>query len=171
MTSVTSESDHQSHVLQQYSVNQFRTNEPKTPHNDILVSPRSQALKDLQKSTKEVKENNRFTVPSPQLQFAEMWESGKSVPVMSSHLKLHSCRVIELDKQNLKVEPHMTPTAIPSTEVHRSASPLRSQSPVSANHSDKYTKNYMSLPVMCNAWTVALPDPPTKYSSKRLMQK
>ena len=184
MTSVTSESDHKNHVLHQYSVNQLRTNEPKTPLHEyhILVSPRSQALKDLQKSTKEAKdsiESNGITVPSPQLQFAEMWESDKSVPtVSSSHpLKTHSCRVIELDKQNLRVEPHMPPPAVLSTEVHRSASPLRTQSPALMHHPDEDVKHYTSslnTPVMYNAWTVALPDTPNKHStltSKRLMQK
>lgn len=190
MTSVTSESDHQNHVLQQYSLNQLRTNEHKIQtHCDGIVSPRSQALKDLRKSTKEAKEmkysseNDGFTVPSPQLQLSEMWESNKSVPTVSSHhhFKPHSCGVIELDKQNLKVEPHMVPTAVLSTEPHMvfsSTSPLQTKSPVHTNP-DENENHYSYLtsddkPVMYNAWSVAKPNSPIKHSmltSTRLMQK
>lgn len=188
MTSVTSESDHQNHVLQQYSLNQLRTIHPHCGGIDILISPRSQALHDLQKSTKakEMKhgaENDGFIVPSPQLQFSEVWESDKSVPTVSSHhhFKPHSCGVIEQDKQNLKVEPHMVPTTVLSTEPHMvlcSTSPPQTESPVHTNPDEN--ENHYSYhtsddkPVMYNAWSVAKPNSPIKHStlmSTRLMQK
>lgn len=175
MMSVTSESDHQHHVLQQYSLNQLRTHEQRKTHSSVDISPRSQALRALRKSTMEAQEaeqkpsieNGGFTVPTPQVQLTEIWESDKSVPtVPSHHFKPHSCGMVELDKQKLRVEPSMTPIPAvlpPSPPLQRS--PLHSNSDVLVNVVPARDK-----PVMYNAWTVARPISPTKYST-RLMHK
>lgn len=176
LTSVTSESDHQTHVLQQYSLNQLR----KMQHScdSIQLSPRSQALQDLQKSTREAKEaetkhsseNASFNVPSPQLQPAEMWEGDKSIPtVLSHHIKPHSCEGFELNRQNLKVEPQMSPTRVLFTSpVHVDSdenSIMRMESSFLSPH---------EKPVLYDAWTVAKPYTPTRHSiltSTRSMHK
>lgn len=147
---------------------------------DVQLSPRSQALRHLQKSTKEAKElemknvteNDGFTVPSPQLQLAEMWESDKSVPTVSSHnFRPHSCKVIELERQNLRVEPHMTPTPVISLSPSQTMSPVHMiiNENLDSSHLPSHDKA-----VMYDAWTVAKPNSPTKHSmltSTRLMQK
>lgn len=169
VTSVTSESDHQHHVLQQYSLNQLRTHEQQKNQSSVDISPRSRALRNLQKSTKEAEQkrsikNEDLSVPTPQLQLAKMWESDKSVPTVPyNHFKPHSCGMVELDKQNLRVEPSMTPTPAvlpPSPPLHRS--PLHSDlnSDLLANDISKHGK-----PVMYNAWTAARPIAPTKHST------
>jgi hypothetical protein len=169
-TSVTQEIDHHNHVLQQYSLNQLRTNEQKTPDDIISISPRSQALKDLQKCTKEMKhnvENSGLTVPFPQLHFAEMWEGGKSVPAASTHhhLKPHSCGVVELGKQNMRADANMEPEAVRFIDPHLALTPA-SPSP-SPMHTYKRSDSMLSnKPVLYNAWTVT-----ESNSATRLMHK
>ncbi len=184
-TSITSESDHQKHVLQQYSINQLQANDSVTPkaHNvvyqDNKGSPRSQALHDLQKSTrcmekKGIQESENFTVPTPHLQLSEIWESEKSVPKVSSsnYFKPHSCRTTELNRQNHMMEPHMVPTPVLST-------PSQTLSPFCTSPSNdpdfppsvSFTHD---KPVLYNAWSVAKPNASTKHSlltSSRLMHK
>ena len=170
MDTVVSESDHQNHVLQQYALHQTRT--PDTDEKLYTQSsPRSQALQLLRKSTREAKEqksnnseNDNLTIPSLQLRLTEMWESEKSLPTTLSHVRPHSCKVIELDRHNLKIEPHMVPTPVLSTP---SSSPLHSST-------TENTTMLREKPVLYNAWTVAKPGTPVKQStlsSTRLMQK
>ena len=171
--SVLSESEHQKHVLQQYSINQQRTapseqkhlTPPTSQDAQLQLSPRSRALEDLRKTAKDAEarqmaENNSFNVPTPQLQFAEMWESQKSVPtISSSRLKPHSCKVIELDRQNLKVEPNMPPPPVVSAP-----SPSR-VSDLLLENSEYYVPPYRhEQPVLHDAWTVARPNSSTKHS-------
>lgn len=185
--SVTSENYHKKHVLQQYSVSQQmpRTdantqNQDLTNDHDSSVdefSPRSQALQELRRSTskevetKEMPESS-FTVPTPRLQLAEIWNSEKSVSRISSshHLKPHDCKVIELDRQTLKVEPHMPPPPLVSSSKMPGS---YSSSDVIAEDVDFPAYAY-ETPVIYNAWTVAKPNASTKHSSltsARLMQR
>lgn len=188
-TSLISETDHQKHVLQQYSLNRQRTSDTETKeckvHGNLdQLSPRSQALQDLRRSTSDAKgtqsemkqtpENDDFTVPTPRLQLAEMWESKKSVlqTSLSQHIKPHSCSMMEQERQNLKIEPHMSPIPVISTPS-RTRSPLSIVSDVMLEDSAStyYTND---RPVLYNAWTVARPTSSTRHSllsSSRLMQK
>lgn len=146
----------------------------------IQLSPRSQALQDLRRSTwdaketevKHASENDGFTVPTPQLQLAETWDSEKSVPsILLRHFKPHSCKVIELDKQNLRVEPHMPPSPVVSTSP-RTLSP--SSYTVLDDTESVFHPAFERPAVLYNAWTMAKPNASTKHSlltSSRLMQK
>lgn len=193
--SVLSESEHQRHVLQQYSINQLRSGVgEKREHSTSgshdsppkLLSPRAQAIQDLRKSTlearevevKQMSENNGFAVPTPQLQFAEMWESQKSVARVSasSHLKPHNCKVIELDRQNLRVEPHMTPPPLVFTPVH-SRTPSLPDPDLLVEHPESLPSSHgprQEQAILYNAWSAPRPNAPTKHSlltSTRLMHK
>ena len=173
-------------MLQQYSLNQLATNDsttlkvPCTRYNasdaSMKLSPRSQALQDLRKSTfeaKKVPKDDAFTVPSPQLQFAELWEGYKSVPTTSlRHYKPHSCKINEFDRQSLQVEPHMAPTPV-LTSTQTMPFPISSDTLISENVESCY-RSPREKPVLYDAWTVAKPNMTTKHSiltSSRLMQK
>ena len=177
-TSVTSENDHQKHVLQQYSINQLQVSDTTTLKTNIAtMSPRSQALHDLQKSTrsaekKAIQEN--FTVPTPQLQLSDIWESEKSVCKVSSthHFKPHSCRAYEMNRRNYMVEPHMVPTPVLSP-ASQTLSPFQT-SPSDDPEYPSFASLTHERPILYNAWSVAKPNTPTKHSlltSSRLMHR
>ena len=180
VASITSDNssmeDHHKHVLQQYSINKLKTNhDAGTERHKLLsvdntspLSPRSQALQDLQKSTKHAVEDGVFTIPTPQLQFAEMWEGGKSVPTISLSYKSHSCKRNELNRQNLKMEPHMSPTDTPIHFRFSSRTLLPSASPSSGITSNNSGSSYFpshDMPILYDAWTVTMPNSSTKHSS------
>ncbi len=188
-TSVTSENDHHKHVLQQYSLNRLRDYSSSERHKPVLstnsgrhLSPRSQALEDLQsalndKESKKTSESNSFIIPTPQLQFSSMWDSNKSVPTLSAaqHIKPHSCAAKELNKQNLLIEPHMPPPPIgsPFSSPSRSLSPFSTSIGETVMDSGLFHSPSHDRPVIYNAWT-ATKSTPTKHSllsSTRLMQK
>lgn len=169
-SSVLSETEHQKHVLQQYSLNQLKQSADwKSASTDVSqLTPRSQALHDLQTSwsgrenhaKQEPDDITSLSVPTPQLQLTEMWDSKKSVPALSpsQSVRPHSCQWRQLDEQMSKLEPHMPPP------IPYSCSSLRTPSPFSINNTTSMLPTPSSRPILYDAWTVPKPNSATKHS-------
>ena len=189
LTSVTSEHDHQKHILQQYSLNRLKVddtdtrrllNSEQTPKHEIELSPRSQAILELQRKTRDndVKSNgesNVLIIPTPHLQFSDMWESEKSIPStsISHNIRPHSCKVNEINKLALKTEPHMCPTSTPIPLEASLAAPysIGRERPLVISDSTNFTCDISLKPVLHDAWTNAYPTKHSSFSSLRLMEK
>ena len=164
--------------------------EMKTAGSGVVHVPEPLTLSDV----------GDFQVPTPQLHLSETWDSNKSLPSVTSTThsgskRPHSCHHSEMQRQSLKIEPHMSPAAwevsIPSSAY---IAPPTAPSPTPSikslsTLSLKSTQTYVHMmpshsaesaelgypPVIYDAWTTAKPSASntrhTALTSSRLMTK
>lgn len=142
--------EHQRHVLHQYTVSQDNTegNPPQLTETSLENSSMNP------QPPSPTSNQEHFTVPTPQVQLLDTWETSRSVPAIS-HTKSHNCQQLDSTKRPSKTRT-ATPTPSPSTLPPTISLKLRPQ------------------PVVYNAWAAVKPNVPTKHTtltSSRLMTK